>query len=203
MRRLSSYNGRSRCLYMPVSYQSAVKSARCSFAAILALVFFAGACASDGGGFGGGFASSCVEHSDCGDQLVCVSDACQSAFPRTYVFVIGSATIANYSPDGSAWDALGGAPDPRAALEVDGNVFCQTHTVQNSFNPTWNTQCEVEVFATTKIGFAVWDMDVSKHDPIGYLAAAIPLNDSFIKAGGVTQPVGKYVKSFSIDVSLK
>ena len=163
-------------------------------------------CSSDaGGGFGGGgFSSGCGNHSDCGDQLVCVSSACQSSFPRTYVFTFRSATVAKYKSSGSSWDAGGGAPDPQARLQVDGKVVCSTSTKQDTFDPVWNQSCEAEVFATTEVILALWDMDISAHDPIGALDLGTPMRDSTIKAGGVIGSSDTTViEAFVVDISLK
>ena len=164
-------------------------------------------CSSDsGGGTGGagGFSSGCASHSDCGSLLVCVSGACQSSCPRTYVFTFRSATVAKYKSSGSNWDFGGGAPDPQARLEVDGKVVCSTSTVQDSFDPVWNETCEVELFQTSNVVFALWDMDVSDHDLVGGIDAGAPLEDWIIKGGGISGAAGtSLIESFKIDVSLK
>ena len=172
----------------------------------LVFLLLVGCVASNGFGAGGGgsFSSGCVAHADCGVELACVASACQSAFPRTYVFTFRSATIAKYNADGGSWDFNGGAPDPRMTLEVDGKVVCQTSTVQDTFDPTWNESCEVELFQTSKVAFSAWDMDVSEHDLIGGLGAGTPLKDWILKKGGLSGATTvDLIEALRIDVSLK
>lgn len=178
----------------------------CSFSVVL--FSLAGCVANstfDGGGQGGGnFSSSCFSHAECGTQLVCVANACQSAFPRTYVFTFRSATIAKYTAGGGNWDFGGGAPDPKMALEVDGEIVCQTSTVQDTFDPTWSESCEVELFQTSQVVFAAWDMDISEHDLIGGIDAGTPLKDWILKNGGISGPTtNSLIERLRVDVSLK
>jgi len=173
------------------------------------VLLFAG-CTSDGGsaaGTGAGtgsFSEECLTHADCGSGLVCVSSACQSAFPRTYVFGFRSATVAKYKSSGSSWDIAGGAPDPQARLQIDGKVVCSTSTVQDSFDPVWNEACEAEVFQTTEVILALWDMDGAAHDEIGGIDLGTPMLDSVIKAGRISGSTShSLIDALRVDVSLK
>jgi len=159
------------------------------------------------GGVGAGssnFADDCSSHADCGSRLVCVTNACQSAFPRTYIITFDSAQVSKYKASGNSWDTLGGAPDPRAALLVDGDILCQTSTDQDTFDPVWNEACEVLLYESSEVVFALWDMDLADHDPIGSVSGGTPLSDSIIKAGQLGALAAGYeIEAWSIRVRLK
>ena len=171
---------------------------------LLGAVCLVGCSSSSNLGTGTGqFSDGCATHLDCGPSLMCVSAACQSAFPRTYVITMGSATVAKYKTSGSNWDALGGAPDPRAALEIDGKVYCQTSTKDDTFDPVWNEQCEVELFQTTNVTVAVWDMDAAEHDPVGGVNLGTPIKDFIIQKGFYNHEDLGPLEKLNITVSLK
>lgn len=158
-------------------------------------------------GGSGSFSDGCFSHSDCGSALVCVTSACQSAFPRVYVFTFESAEIAAKKSNGKDWDTLFGNydPDPRAVLEVDGDVVCQTSTAKDTYYPKWNESCEVELFESSEVVFAFWDADgADPDDPIVALDAGTPLSDSIIKDGGLFSTFGSVqLDAVSIRVRLK
>ncbi len=164
---------------------------------------FDGGSADTGAGTGS-FSAGCVSHSDCGAQLVCVASACQSAFPRTYVFAFESAQIAKYDANNESWDGFGGAPDVAASLVVDGKVVCTTSTVQDSFDPVWSESCEVELFQTSSVSVRMTDKDVTADDVIGDIVLGTPLSDSVIKGGGIAGTTGDpQLLAAAIGVTLK
>jgi hypothetical protein len=151
----------------------------------------------------GTLGASCSSHSGCNAQLVCVASACQPAFPRTYVFTFGSAKIETTKADGSAWDALGGAPDVFAALIVDGEIVCTTETAQDSFDPLWNESCEAEVFQTTEVIVALLDDDLTVSDPVGSVTAGVPMCDSCIKSGQMNVSSPETIAEWFVGLALK
>ena len=162
----------------------------------LALLLMLVACEADPGGSSlsvgtGGdksFAESCSTHADCGAGLVCVTNACQSAFPRTYTLTLYRAHIAPKNGKKN-WDTFTG-PDPVAAIFVDGENVCETPILDDTFIPVWNHPCDVQLFESSEVTVVVEEDDDGKNDPIGSVNLGRPLADEYIKSGQFDSPVG-------------
>ncbi|HVV81781.1 MAG TPA: C2 domain-containing protein [Kofleriaceae bacterium] len=73
----------------------------------------------------------------CTRDTICIAGACVPAFDRQYVFTVRNATIRAKSPDGSAWDPHGGAPDPYAVVTLNGSQILLTETLTDTYNAQW------------------------------------------------------------------
>ena len=102
---------------------------------------------------------SCARYESCMPSGVCGINA-----NSTWFLSIDSATIASTKPDGSAWDAFGGAPDPFVQLDSK-----RTSTKQDSFTPTWQegSTYTANNLLVQGVTVSLFDEDVSANDPIG------------------------------------
>lgn len=131
----------------------------------------------------------CTLNYDCDDDSVCISGTCTLAYGRAYTITFVSAKISEKHPQtDSAWDGLGGAPDPQLAYKF-GGVEGHTSTAQDTFRPAWNHSFDVTLFESQEIAIYVWDMDLSSHDGIGGIDFSPPRNRiplEWIRGGGVS-----------------
>jgi len=133
------------------------------------------------------FATKCTHSSDCDEQSVCVSSACEPAGGRRYRFTFINATVPDLDPsDGLAWDALGGAPDPYACLAVDNAAIGCTTAAQDTYRPTWNQAFEAVVQASSRIDVTISDEDATTPDAIDSFYIDPPV--WMLHAGGIDGP---------------
>ena len=83
-----------------------------------------------------------------------------------FAITFQSATIPATRPDGSAWDALGGDPDPKVAIIVNGANMGVTLAQSNTLKPIWNQTLDVSLQPGDALGFQVVDEDVTVDDLI-------------------------------------
>ena len=102
---------------------------------------------------------SCARYETC-----MASGLCGISPNSTWFFAVDTATITSTKPDGSAWDAFGGAPDP--FVQLDGK---RTTTQQDTFTPTFaeGTTYTATNLLTQGVSVTVYDEDVSSNDLIG------------------------------------
>ena len=140
-------------------------------------------CGGDGGGNGGD--DSCITDLDCDATTMCFYGDCSSPYGRTFRFTFGGVTISERDPNGEAWDALGGMPDPFVCAwknsEQPVNEVC-TSTVDDSLTAQFNEYFETALFQEDVWYFGVWDEDISEDDFIGACAGQIDVGK--IKSGG-------------------
>lgn len=158
---------------------------------VLAGVTAAGACVSAGGGDDDGGdddpgPGTCdpLDAATCAGETICLRGACVAAFGRTYDIVAYEAIVPQFKPDGSTWDAFGGAPDPFAVLSLNGTVLGQTSTIQDTFTPRWNEYVSAVIPAGSTLRVDLWDEDVSADDAI-LSCAASPLTADALHVGRI------------------
>lgn len=102
---------------------------------------------------------SCARYESCTSSGTCAINA-----NSTWFLSIDSATITSTKPDGSAWDAFGGAPDPFVQLDSK-----RTSTKQDTFTPTWQegSTYTANNLLVQGVSVSLFDEDVSANDPIG------------------------------------
>jgi hypothetical protein len=114
----------------------------------------------------------CTTHAQCATTTdVCVGGACATGIGKTYKITIQTVTVPSTDPQGEAWDAFGGAPDPYVCMYLDGvneAVACSA-TVDDVFTATVNHTFEFDLHETTKVRFLIWDEDVSDSDEIAWM----------------------------------
>lgn len=142
-----------------------------------------------GGGGGGGTPDAatqpaCSPQNDtCGGETICIVDACQPAFGRTYRLSIPQLTVAAQNADGEAWDAFGGAPDPFAIVYLNGSAVLQTAEAADIFSTSFSESADIVIPAGAQVVVEVWDSDVSDNDWVTGCAAD-PLTADFLRGGG-------------------
>lgn len=100
--------------------------------------------------------------------------------------IVRDGTVAEQGSDGSAWDTLGGAPDPFVCITVNGNRQC-SRTISDTFSPSWNETLFTSAGGGSLqggINVEYWDEDVSEHDSVCSSTMTIP--SSAFAAGSVT-----------------
>ncbi len=133
-----------------------------------------------GGGGGGGCTDSCAGKEcgtdacgrscgSCSTGFVCNINRCDLDPVGLWTVTVVSGKIATTDADGAAWDALGGAPDPRVCIGLNSSSSRPCTTApSDTFTPSWN---ETLLTATANdlrkgVTVSVDDVDVSANDPI-------------------------------------
>ncbi len=119
--------------------------------------------------------------SACGSGQICkVNQTCGVDPESEWVVQPVSATIRSTGSDGSAWDALGGAPDPYCTLYCPATATSATSSTayqDDVFMVTWSTGgCTMKAKDLMSIGFklGVYDDDVSDDDVVASPGTLIP-----------------------------
>jgi hypothetical protein len=115
-----------------------------------------------------------VVNDNCAGDTVCVpsTSTCQPAFPRTYQLSGLSLSVPTTMPDGSSWDAGGGAPDLFVVVKVDGATIGTTSVVQDSFTASWNETYTFTLSASSVLEVDSNDEDIAANDPVLNCTAA-------------------------------
>ena len=125
----------------------------------------------------------CTKSSQCSATQICTGyGACADADGRSYLVTLKSATIPTTDSSGSAWDGLGGAPDPFVSIGVNGTAVQATSTKSDTFSPAWNEAITVQLHVGDELDFWVYDEDVSVNDEIDGVKYTDWL--ALVKAGG-------------------
>lgn len=114
----------------------------------------------------------------------------------TWMFTVGSATIATMKTDGSTWDTLGGAPDPFVQIDTK-----KSTTKQDTFSPTWQ---EGAVYTATTllnqgVQVTVYDEDLAANDLIGGPVTVRP-TETDLRTGSLTVKNIGQVQSISFSL---
>ena len=137
----------------------------------------------DGSGPGpgnGDDCGTCYSGFKCGN-----SGTCELNLSGFWVVTVTSGWVNEKQPNGSAWDSVGGLPDPFVCLTINGNRGC-TVAVQNTTKPTWNGAFPKATATALQTGVKVeyLDEDLSINDEICN-ATTIAISAANFKAGGV------------------
>lgn len=103
----------------------------------------------------------------CAGETICLNGQCVAAFGRAYRINAYSIVVPQFMPDGSTWDAAGGAPDPYAVITLNGTALGMTTAAQDIFNPVWNMATNpTNVPAGSTLIVDAYDEDIADDDPI-------------------------------------
>ena len=109
----------------------------------------------------------------CSGDFACdyILQSCTLGYGTTWGISIDDVTVSPTNYLGSAWDAFGGAPDPKVCVWVasDTTSHCTgsaTDVFTTTFLPGVTTTAAPADIAAT-LGFAVYDVDVSSDDRVG------------------------------------
>lgn len=129
--------------------------------------------------------SSCspADPATCAGETICLNGACVAAFGRAYRINAYSIVVPQFMPDGSTWDAAGGAPDPYAVITLNGAVLGMTAAPQDIFNPVWNQATDpTSIPAGSTLIVDAYDEDIAADDGILSCQFA-PLTADVLHAG--------------------
>jgi hypothetical protein len=135
-------------------------------AAILALASVLaldpGCCVCPMGGGGGG-ASSPPQPSPYAPDPV---PPPQPALPETGVHLLRvEVWLPSTKPDGRAWDAGGGPPDPFVVVRQGGRTLATTDRMQDSLSAAWTL--DIPIDPAEIVTLDVYDRDLAEHDTVG------------------------------------
>lgn len=130
-------------------------------------------------GCGGGTCTPACSGRNCGDDgcggscgtcnggLSCLSGSCGVDPASQWSIRVLGGTISQRGPDGSTWDAFGGAPDPYVCVTIGGARTC-TPAIPDSFTPVWNQDLPPATANTLRAGISVatYEEDVASNDTI-------------------------------------
>jgi hypothetical protein len=91
---------------------------------------------------------------------------CEPAFNRIYTFSQISVTVAAKNPGGSAWDPLGGAPDPFVEVTLNGTSILKTANVSDTFAASYTETTDQQILAGSTLELKMSDADVTGDDLI-------------------------------------
>ena len=115
----------------------------------------------------GSAACSPGDPSTCAGETICLNSQCVAAFGRAYRINAYSVVVPQFMPDGSTWDAAGGAPDPYAIITLNGTALGMTAAAQDIFNPVWNMATNpTNIPAGSTLIVDVYDEDIAEDDPV-------------------------------------
>jgi len=97
--------------------------------------------------------------------LACAAGGADAQVPTSlWVIVV---QVDPHKPDGSAWDALGGAPDIAACFTSAAGQGCAAIAGQQASCPDTFSCRFNQTLPTTGFTATFWDLDVGQHDQIG------------------------------------
>jgi hypothetical protein len=149
-----------------------------------------------------GFTCSPADPSDCTGETICVDGACVAAFGRVYTFSMAHVVANSLDPNGEAWDALGGAPDPFVEVELNGTVILTTSVVADVFEASFSDQADATIPAGSTLTFTAYDEDVSVNDPM-ISCVADQLTADFLRNGILTCTGQGPTAGTSIDLAVE
>ena len=117
---------------------------------------------------------------------MCIDGVCASPFGHTYRISGIDVWLPSLSPDGDAWDAFGGAPDPYATVTLNGVLVLTTSYVSDVFDPgPFPETVDVIISSATSLTINVYDDDVAADDA-AFLCTWNPVTAATLTSGTVT-----------------
>lgn len=95
----------------------------------------------------------------CTGENICVGTTCVDAFNRIYHFSNISVVVAAQNPGGTAWDPLGGAPDPWVIVKLNGTQIIATAVKSDVFSATYTETTDTEIVGGSTLELHVQDSD--------------------------------------------
>ena len=133
----------------------------------------------------------------CTGETICVNDACESVFGRTYEFQVLIVMLETTDSEGQPWDINGGAPDPYVVVEINGTEVLRTDTKDNVFSAEYpNTTLEV-VPAGASIKATIFDSDLDSDDEV-YVCESNPVTPQQLRDGAIICAAGSLTDAPSI-----
>lgn len=118
----------------------------------------------------------------CTGETICVEEACEAAFDRTYEFHLLLAKLELTDSKGMSWDLSGGAPDPYMVLEINGVEVMRTEPVEDSFVPEFPETTLQVIPAGATITATLYDSDIGPDDKV-FVCEATPITAENLREG--------------------
>jgi hypothetical protein len=99
----------------------------------------------------------------CDGDTICLDGSCEPAWGAYGIFVLDF-TVATQNQEGTAWDTMGGAPDPYVTVELGGELVMVTAEPQDTFDPVYSDSASINVSPGLAFEFHGWDGDVDSDD---------------------------------------
>lgn len=123
----------------------------------------------------------------CSAGYLCKDGACVVDPGGSWALTLGAGTISATGPDGSAWDPVGGAPDPYVCLTYAGQRQCGA-VKDDTLAPAFSDMFPAAP-ANNLLGgvlFELWDQDGIDPDDAICAAAVVPVTEEDFRAGRFT-----------------
>ena len=133
----------------------------------------------------------------CTGETICVKDACESVFGRTYEFQVLLVMVETTDSEGQPWDINGGAPDPYVVVEINGTEVLRTDTKDNVFAAEYGKTTLEVVPAGASIKATIFDSDLDSDDEI-YVCEANPVTPQQLRDGAIICAAGSLTDAPSI-----
>lgn len=122
-----------------------------------------------------------ADPNSCSGETICIGTTCEAAFNRIYSFSMISVKVASLNQGGSAWDVLGGAPDPQVTVKLNGTTILSTGSKGDVFSAAFNETTDQQIVAGSKLELQSSDADVNAADKI-LNCVADPLSADLLRA---------------------
>ncbi|HEY4183303.1 MAG TPA: hypothetical protein VGM90_41050 [Kofleriaceae bacterium] len=106
----------------------------------------------------------------CGPATICTNGDCTVDQLTRWDMIIVSGQVATTKPDGSAWDAFGGLPDPYLCINQQVEPEICISSVSNTLSPVWNATILTDQTPGDIVSRDFWtmyDADVAFSDGMG------------------------------------
>ncbi|MBL4632860.1 MAG: hypothetical protein JKY56_03255 [Kofleriaceae bacterium] len=133
----------------------------------------------------------------CTGETICVNDACESVFGRTYEFQVLLVMVETTDSNGQPWDINGGAPDPYVVVEINGTEVLRTDTKDNVFSAEYATTTLEVIPAGASIKATIFDSDFDSDDEV-YVCEANPVTPQQLRDGAIICAAGSLTDAPSI-----
>jgi hypothetical protein len=136
-------------------------------------------------------AATCTpsDPNSCTGETVCIGTTCENAFGRFYKIKVISAVFTETNASGGTWDPLGGLPDPKVNLDINGTTF-SSPVISDTLSPVWNyLSPAVLIPGGSDFKINVVDSDIAGDDA-AWGCENNPLGADLIRAGAVCGGTG-------------
>jgi hypothetical protein len=124
-----------------------------------------------------------ADPTSCSGETICIAQVCEAAFDRIYHFAGIAVTVADKNPDGSAWDPLGGAPDPHVTVKLNDTTVLTTADSTDSFSGTYTETVDQQIVAGSKLELLIDDDDSTSGDDRILDCVIDPLSADLLRDG--------------------
>jgi hypothetical protein len=125
-----------------------------------------------------------ADPNSCSGETICIGTTCEDAFNRIYSFSTVTVKVASLNQGGSAWDVLGGAPDPQVVVKLNDATILTTAVKSDVFSASFTESVDQQIVAGSKLELTSQDSDVGAADKI-LDCVANPLSAELLRAHAI------------------